>query len=81
MKGLGILPVFREGIPSSLGHAANKGERFLNQGLLYYTARAHFGSACLRSKILVISCHFVFRKQSFKNDFYTGITKLTQHEG
>lgn len=26
-KGLGTLPGFREGIPLSLGHAANEGER------------------------------------------------------
>lgn len=31
-KGLGMLPVFREGIPSSLGHAANEGERIFGSG-------------------------------------------------
>lgn len=44
-KGLGTLPVFRKGIPSSLGHAANGGESFLDQSRLYYIATAHFGSA------------------------------------
>lgn len=80
-KGLGTLPVFKEGIPSSLGHAANEGERLFGSRPLYYIAKAHFGSACLRGKILVISCHFMFKKPSFKHDFYTEIAKLAQHKG
>lgn len=36
-KGLGILPVLREGIPSSLGHAANEGERiFVSESFVLY---------------------------------------------
>lgn len=52
-----------------------KEKGFLGQDQLYYTERAQFGSPCLRGKILMIKCHFVFKKQSFKLDFYTGIAQ------
>lgn len=67
--------------PQVWGMQQMKEKGFLDQGLLYYIARAHFGSSSPRGKILVISCHFEFNKQSFKHDFYTGIAKLAQHEG
>lgn len=72
-KGLGTVPVFRESIPSSLGHAADEGERLFGSRPWYCTARAHLGSPCLRGKISMIRCYFMFKKQSFKLDFYTGI--------
>lgn len=55
-----------------------KEKGFLGQGLGFCTARAHFGSPCLRGKILIISCHFVFKKQSFRLCFYTGIVHPTR---
>lgn len=63
-KWLGTLPGRSEGIPSVWGVQQMKEKVFLDQSLLHCTARAHSGSTCLTGGIPVISCCFVFKKQS-----------------
>lgn len=62
-----------------------KEKGFLYQSLLCYIESACFDSARLRGKILVMSRHFLFKKQLFKHsqkegDFYIWVAKLSQHK-
>lgn len=76
-KGLGRCQCLAKAFPQLWGMQQLKKKGFWGQDILYFTARARFGSPCLGGKILIISCHFVFKRQSFKLDFCTGIPHPT----